>query len=87
MKGVQQSLSLVWIYLLTQVSWEKLKVSFKDHLKEKKEHSNFVFAFASKKEEFDTMVREAMAKSKKEYDDYIAKKMAKKEAKKLAKKD
>ena len=68
-------------------SWEKLKVSFKDYLKEKKERSNFLFAFASKKEEFDTMVREAMAKPKKEYDDYIAKKLAKKEAKKLAKKD
>ncbi len=68
-------------------SWEKLKVSFKDYLKERKERSNFLFAFSSKKEEFDAMVREAMAKSKRDYDDYIAKKLAKKEAKKLAKRN
>lgn len=59
-------------------SWEKIKVSFKDHLAEKKEKSNFIFAFSTKKEEFDLMVKEAMAKSKKEYDDWVAKRMAKK---------
>ncbi len=63
-------------------SWEKIKISFQDHLEEKKEKSNFLFAFSTKKEEFDLMVKEAMIKSKKEYDDFVAKKLAKKKAKK-----
>lgn len=68
-------------------SWEKLKVSFKDHWTEKKEKSSFLFAFSSKKEQFDTLIKEALAKSKKEYDDFVAKKMAKKEEKKALKND
>lgn len=68
-------------------SWEKIKVSFKDHLEEKRQKSNFLFAFSSKKEEFDLMVKEAMAKSKKDYEDYVAMKMAEKQAKKDAKKE
>lgn len=67
-------------------SWEKIKVSFNDHLKERKEKSSFFFAFSSKKEEFDSMVKEAVAKSKKEYDDFIAARIAKRKAKKEGKK-
>lgn len=62
--------------------WERLKVSFKEHFEEKKEKSNFIFAFASKKEEFDSLVKEALAKTKKEYDCFVAKKMQEKQKRK-----
>lgn len=68
-------------------SWEKLKVSIKDRLAEKKEKSNFLFAFSTKKEEFDSMIKEALAKSKKEYDDFCAKKMKEKQEKREARKN
>lgn len=67
-------------------SWEKMKVSFQEHLQERKQHSNFLLAFSTKKENFDAMVRESVAKNKKEYDDWVAMKMAKKEARKAKKK-
>lgn len=68
-------------------SWEKLKITIKERLEEQKEKSNFLFAFSTKKEEFDSLIKESIAKSKKEYDEFIAKKLQKKEERKAARKE
>lgn len=68
-------------------SWEKLKITIKDRLEEKKEKSNFLFAFSTKKEELSSLVKESLMKSKKEYDDFVMKKMQKKAARKEEKKN
>ena len=67
-------------------SWEKMKVSFQEHLQERKQKSNFLLAFSTRKENFDAMVKESVAKNKKDYDDWVAAKMAKKAARKAKKK-
>lgn len=46
-------------------SWEKVKVSFQDHMK-KTGAWNFVLAFQTKKEDFDAMMKEYASKQKEE---------------------